>query len=109
MTLDRHIRAAFRESEEIALRAATLDPAAALEARRKAQELFLEVYALFTGAREQRNLLRVGAELTSPELLVLAAEAAVKNERFDLAAEARGAARESERFESARRTESYLL
>ena len=108
MTLDRHIRAAFRESEEIALRAATLDPAAALEARRKAQELFLEVYALFTGAREQRNLLRVGAELTSPELLVLAAEAAVKNERFDLAAEARGAARKSERFESARAADGEL-
>ena len=45
--------------------------------------------ARVAGAREQRNLLRVGAELTSPELLVLAAEAAVKNERFDLAAEAR--------------------
>ena len=87
MTLDRHIRAAFRESEEIALRAATLDPAAALEARKRAQEKFLEVYALFSGAREQRNLPRAGAELTSPELLVLAAEAAVKNERFDLAAE----------------------
>ena len=85
--MDRSIRSSFRESVALTESAVSMDPTAREEALRAAAAMFLATYTQLKRAREQRNLLRGCENLTSPELLVLAAEAAVKNKRFDIAAE----------------------
>ena len=77
----------FRESVALTESAVSMDPTAREEALQRASSLFLSTYRELKFAREQRNLLRGCENLSSPELLVLAAEAAVKNKRFDIAAE----------------------
>ena len=85
--MDHNLRSSFRESVALTESAGSMDPTAREEALQKAADIFVETYEQLKFAREQRNLLTGCANLGSPELLVLAAEAAVKNKRFDIAAE----------------------
>ena len=72
MSLERNIRVLFQGSE-----------AHALDEEGRGLSLLAEGYELLLqGRAKQRDLLGSGAELGEADLLVLAAEAAVKNEDF---------------------------
>jgi hypothetical protein len=78
MSLERNIRVLFQGSE-----------AHALDEEGRGLSLLAEGYELLLqGRAKQRDLLGSGAELGEADLLVLAAEAAVKNEDFATAADA---------------------
>ena len=73
--MDHNLRSSFRESVALTESAVSMDPTAREEALQKAADIFVETYEQLKFAREQRNLLTGCANLGSPELLVLAAEA----------------------------------
>ena len=77
MALDRNIRVAFQISNQ------DEDTSEPLDGKK-----LEDAYALLMRARVQNNVFGAGGELTSPDVLVLGAEASVKNKRFDLAANA---------------------
>lgn len=83
--IEYEIRANFRKSVEAIDAAGALDPAAREEALKEAEALFLKTHETLIKVRDQRNL-KAGNCLESGELLVLAAEAAVKHGRYDVAA-----------------------
>lgn len=80
MALDRSIRVGFRLAEELGK-----DPEGFAEGKRELRRAFESLNA---GRSRPKEILGSGSELKSPDILVLAAEAAVQNQEFGVATKA---------------------